>query len=53
MKFILAVMFITGLSLEAANAADGCGVGCHGTVYGVYCLIIDPPSASIAATPRS
>lgn len=37
-KLILAIMFITGLALEAANAADGCGVGCHGTVYGA-CVV--------------
>jgi hypothetical protein len=35
----VAVLFVGSLSiLGAANAADGCGPGCHGTAYGA-CVV--------------
>lgn len=34
-KLFAAVLFVAGLSgFAAANAADGCGVGCHSTFNG-------------------
>lgn len=38
-NLVVAVLFVGSLSiLGAANAADGCGPGCHGTAYGA-CVV--------------